>query len=141
MQPKRKSYSPVFIVIGGLLVIVAAYYCAGGMYEGATIFEWQKRMRDVMAHPFAWYLNAYTGKTAIVFLFMYILAVLMYITSRRNYLPGREMGSAKYADVKKVNQKLADLSRDPADPKNIAVMRQEWGSSLLAAWKGGKKRG
>ena len=50
----------------------------------------------------------------------------MYITSRKNYLPGKEMGSAQYADVKKVNKRLADLSKDPDDEKNIVVLKKRW---------------
>lgn len=81
-------------------------------------------MQVVLKEPFEMYFNEYTGKTVMVFLFIYILLALMYVTSRRNYLPGREMGSAQYADVKKVNRRLADLSRDTDDPENIIVPRK-----------------
>lgn len=126
MRPKKKRYSPVLISAGALLVIIFAYYCAGGMREGETIFEWQKRMELIMRQPTVPYLNGYTVRTIIVFLLAYAMAVIMYITSRRNYMPGREMGSAQYADVKKVNQKLSDLSTDPDDPYNIAVPAHRW---------------
>ena len=36
------------------------------------------------------------------------------------------MGSAQYADVKKVNKRLADLSKDPDDEKNIVVLKKRW---------------
>ena len=36
------------------------------------------------------------------------------------------MGSAQYADVKKVNKRLADLSKDPDDEKNIDVLKKRW---------------
>ena len=49
----------------------------------------------------------------------------MHITGKRNYLHGREMGSAQYADVKKVHQRLADLSCNPNDPENIVLLREK----------------
>lgn len=128
MRPKKKSYSPGMIILGVVLVILLAYYCAGGMREGETIFIWKERMEFVINHPFDRYLNSYTAKTIAIFLLIYALAVLMYLTSRKNYLPGREMGSAQYADVKKVNRKLADLSLDPDDMRNIAVIKRRRGT-------------
>lgn len=124
MRPKKKTYSPVMIVLGIILVILLAYYCAGGMRTGETIFEWKERMEFVINHPFGRYLNSYTGKTIVAFLLIYTLAVMMYITGRKNYLPGKEMGSAQYADVKKVNKRLADLSQNPDDLQNIMVIKR-----------------
>lgn len=125
MRPKKKKYSPT-LIFGGMLVIVLAYYCAGAMRPGETIFEWYKRMQLIIEQPMVSYINDYTARTVFIFLFIYALAVTMYITSRRNYLPGREMGSAQYADVKKVNQRLADLSMDPEDPENVVVPVHRW---------------
>lgn len=124
MRPKKKGYSPILLIFGAIATVVAAYYCAAGMRTGETIFIWRERMQVVLKEPFEMYFNEYTGKTVMVFLFIYILLALMYVTSRRNYLPGREMGSAQYADVKKVNRRLADLSRDTDDPENIIVPRK-----------------
>lgn len=124
MRPKKKGYSPFLIAVGAGLVMIAAYYCAAGMRQGETIFLWEERMQTVMQNPMQNYFNAYTVKTLLVFGIIYFLAVLMHITSRKNYLPGREMGSAQYADVKKVNQKLADLSQNPDDPQNIIILKK-----------------
>lgn len=124
MRPKKKGYSPILLIFGAIATVVAAYYCAAGMRTGETIFIWRERMQVVLKEPFEMYFNEYTGKTVMVFLFIYILLALMHVTSRRNYLPGREMGSAQYADVKKVNRRLADLSCDTDDPENIIVPRK-----------------
>ena len=77
-----------------------------------------------MQQPFRNYYNSYTIKVMLVFTLIYALAALMHITGKRNYLPGREMGSARYADVKKVNQRLADLNCNPDDPENIVIIRK-----------------
>lgn len=121
MKPKKRTYSPALIIIGAVFMAIASYYCAAAMHSGETIFQWADRMHRVMDAPLQNYLNAYTAKTFIVFSFVYLLLVLMYVTSRKNYMPGREMGSARYADVKKVNKILADLNNNPLDPQNIVI--------------------
>ena len=126
MSPKNRVYSVPVIIFGAVLVIVAAYYCAGAMEPGETIFQWYERMNLVVENPYEMYWNEYTIKTMFGFLVGYAFAVMMYIASRRNYLPGKEMGSAKFADVKAVNAKLADLSRDVDDPKNIVIRKRRW---------------
>lgn len=105
--------------------MVAAYYCAGGMQPGSTIWDWREEMQHVLEHPFVPYWNQYTGRTILVFLLIYIFADMMYLAGRRNYLPGKEMGSAQFADVKKVNKCLADLSTSPEDSGNIVIMREK----------------
>lgn len=127
MRPKKKAYSPLLLVLGAVITAVAAYYCAAGMHPGETIFEWKDHMSVILAHPARLYLNGYTGKTILVFFLVYFLAAMMYVTSRKNYLPGREMGSAQYADIKKVNRRLADLSRNRNDPENIVIIKRKTG--------------
>lgn len=126
MRPKKKPYSMTMILLGAVLIGIAGYYLAGGMRPGITIFEWEENMKTVLADPFAGYFNQYTWKTILILGLVYLWLVLMYITSRKNYLPGKEMGSAQYADAKKVNKRLADLSKDPDDEKNIVVLRRRW---------------
>lgn len=125
MQPGKKKGSPLLIGTGACLVLALAYYCAAGMRSGETIFIWQERMKLILEHPFAWYVNSYTGKVMLLFLFVYALLVMMYLTGKRNYLPGREMGSAQYADVRKVDRRLSDRSRDKNDPCNILVLKRK----------------
>ena len=39
---------------------------------------------------------------------IYAMAVIMYYTSQRNLMPGKEYGTAQFANVKQVNKVLAD---------------------------------
>lgn len=126
MRPKKKPYSMTLILVEAVLAGIAGYYFAGGMRQGITIFEWEENMKIIMADPFSSYFNQYTWKAIAVFELIYLWLMLMYITSRKNYLPGKEMGSAQYADVKKVNKRLADLSKDPDDEQNIVVLKRRW---------------
>ncbi|MGN0141699.1 MAG: hypothetical protein ACI4AD_05680 [Roseburia sp.] len=128
MRPKKKRFSMPLFLFGALLVMVAAYYCSAGMRQGETIFQWYDRMNVIMQEPFYNYWNNdYIWKTMALFLLAYAFAVMMYITGKRNYLPGKEMGSSDFANVKEVNAKLADLSNDVDDPQNIVIIkRRRW---------------
>lgn len=143
MRPKKKTYTPLLLIVGAIITVVAAYYCAAGMGAGETIFTWRERMQTVLQNPFEWYFNEYTGKTEIVFLLIYMLLALMYVTSQKNYLPGKEMGSAKYANLKMVNRRLADLSVDTEDVENIVVPKRTFSEKVkiyFAQKKRGKRR-
>ena len=121
MTPKKKKHSLTVLSAGGLLVTIAAYYCAAAMSPGRTVFIWMEEMKKVLENPFQTAVNEYTLRTVAIFLAVYALLMMMYLTGRRNYLPGREMGSAEYADVKMVNRKLADHHNKADDPGNIVI--------------------
>lgn len=125
MEPKKKRHSLLLSAVGAVLTMIAAYYCAGGMRPGSTIWDWRGEMQHVFENPFVPYWNQYTGRTILVFLLIYMFADMMYLAGRRNYLPGKEMGSAQFADVKKVNKCLADLSTSPDAPGNITVLGEK----------------
>ncbi|MFR4430455.1 MAG: hypothetical protein ACLT4D_14410 [Blautia faecis] len=38
----------------------------------------------------------------------YVIGMVMYVTSRKNYMPGQEFGTAVFADPKKVAKQFAD---------------------------------
>lgn len=126
MEPKKRRHTVAVSVIGAVFIVIAAYYCAAGMRPGSTIWEWREDMQIVLGNPWQPYFNQYTGKTMVVFLLIYIFVDMMYLAGRRNYLPGKEMGSAQFADVRKVNKDLADLSTSPDDPENIVVLKMSW---------------
>ena len=41
-------------------------------------------------------------------MFVYAIAIIMYYTSQRNYMPGKEFGTAKFEEPKHVNKILED---------------------------------
>lgn len=129
MPPRKKRISIPLIMSGIPAVILLGYYCAAGMSPHATIFAWYDEMQVILKQPFVPYLSAYTLRTILIFLLIYLFFVFMYITGQKNYLHGREMGSAQYADVKQVNRKLADKSKSIHDPKNIVIRKKKRGKS------------
>lgn len=126
MTPGKKKYSLPMVILGGIIAVTAAYYSAAAMGKGRTVFVWLEEMKIILKEPCRLYFNSYTLRTAAVFLTIYVMAVLLYTASRRNYLPGKEMGSAQYADVRMVNKRLSDHHNDADDPKNIVIAAGKW---------------
>ena len=49
-----------------------------------------------------------TVKAVAIALGIYAMAIVMYYTSQRNYMPGKEFGTARFENPKQVNKILAD---------------------------------
>lgn len=94
-----------------LLFIIALYggYLAGGVIErGYGLDVLNDNIHYVIRHPFHNYINAYTVKAVLGAAFLYALAFLYYLSTRRNYMFGEEYGSAQWADIKELQKRLRD---------------------------------
>ncbi len=54
------------------------------------------------------YYNTNTVKAVAIALGIYAMAIVMYYTSQRNYIPGKEFGTARFENPKQVNKVIAD---------------------------------
>ena len=107
MVPKKKV-SFWLILIGVLLSGYGGYLLNGAWEPGMELNAFLSSFNRVCAEPFANYYNASTAKAVIIALSVYVIALLMYITSQRNFLPGKEFGTAQFENPKIVNKALAD---------------------------------
>lgn len=134
----KKKFPIVFYVIGGIATLIAAYYCAGAAFPGVTLFTWYERLKDVvLKHPWKNYWNDYTVYVMLAFLMVYGIAVLWDIANKRNYMPGKEMGSAKFGDISAANKKLEDPHHSPKDPLNIVLSKtasRRIADKILCKW-------
>ena len=62
----------------------------------------------ICKYPFGNYFNENTFRCVVIMLCIYGLVVVMYYTSQRNLMPGREFGTARFANVGMVNNALKD---------------------------------
>ena len=67
-----------------------------------------ERRRPIGIYAFANYFNENTIKTVAIVLGIYAMAILMYYTSQRNYMPGKEYGTARFENPQRVNHILMD---------------------------------
>lgn len=108
MQTTKKKPNILLIVIGAIASSYLGYLVAGAWREGIEFNAFLERFNMVCAYPLNDYYNEYTLKGIGIALFIYALVMIMYYTSQRNYMPGKEYGTSKLANVKQVNKILAD---------------------------------
>lgn len=108
MQTTKKKPSLIFILVGAVLAGYLGYLINGAWTEGIAFNEFMDRFNEVCAVPFANYYNSNTVKAVAIALGIYAMAIVMYYTSQRNYMPGKEFGTARFENPKQVNKILAD---------------------------------
>lgn len=115
MTDKKKKPSVVLLVIGALLAAYFGYLVNGAWTKGMDISEFMDSINKVLANPIAdYYKGAVTVKAVLMAILIYAVMVTMYYTSQRNLMPGKEYGTAKFADLSQINRIL----RDKDDKKN-----------------------
>lgn len=108
MQTSKKKPSAVFIVTGALLAAYLGYLIGGAWSDGQNLMIFMESFNQVCQKPFANYFNDNTVKSTAIALGIYAMAILMYYTSQRNYMPGKEYGTARFESPRKANQVLMD---------------------------------
>lgn len=108
MQTTKKKPNIPLILLGAVLAAYLGYLVAGAWREGIEFHVFLSRFEMVCAYPLKDYFNEYTFSIAGYALAAYAVAVIMYYTSQRNYMPGKEFGTSRLADVRQVNKVLAD---------------------------------
>ena len=108
MQTTKKKPNILLIVFGAVLASYLGYLVAGAWREGIEFNAFLERFEMVCAYPLKDYFNEYTFRMIGYALAAYAIGVVMYYTSQRNYMPGKEFGTSKLANVKQVNKVLAD---------------------------------
>ena len=108
MQTTKKKPSVIFILLGAVLAGFLGYLIGGAWHQGIDINEFLQNFNVVCAKPFANYYNENTIKMIAIAIGVYGMAIIMYYTSQRNYMPGKEFGTAKFENPKQVNKILED---------------------------------
>ena len=118
-----------------LLLVSGAlgYYVAAGMEPGFLIFDWMAKLQnEVLVYPFRNYWNEYSLPCMMVAFFIFSLIAMYYMTATKNYMHGREYGTAHFIDASVLNQELADLSTDVNDEKNIVLSyKKGWFGKII----------
>ena len=106
---KKKSPSIIIVIVGAVFVAYAGYLVNGAWTTGININDFINKLNQILAQPFNNYYKGYTTVKAVLSaLLIYAVALTMYYTSKRNMMPGKEYGTAQFADISKVNNRLRD---------------------------------
>jgi len=112
MGTSKKKPSVVLFLLGSLLAAYLGYLVGSVWEEGMVFATFLPAFLKVCENPFAAYWSPYTVKCIVAVWSIYALAMVMYYTSQRNLQPGKEYGTAKFENPKKVNKILADKDED-----------------------------
>lgn len=108
MIGQKKKMSVWFAAVGALLSGYAGYLLNGAWYQGIGVNEFLQRFHQVCEKPLANYYNDLTIKAVLIALMVYFTALLMYVTSGRNLMPGKEFGTARFESPAMANKILSD---------------------------------
>ncbi len=108
MIPGKKKMSLWFVLLGAILSGYVGYLLNGAWEPGCVVYEFLERFEQVRKAPFENYYNERTLQAVVIALMVYTVAILMYLTKQRNFLPGKEFGTAQFASPKRVCKALED---------------------------------
>ena len=100
------------LTIGELFTIYVSYVLNGIWNTNGDIVLILNKFNAAIKNPFGHYYNANTLRAVIYGSVIYGMAVLMYVTSRRNLMHGKEYGTASFADIRMVNKAIADKDKN-----------------------------
>ena len=108
MQTNKKKPSVIFLILGSILAAYLGYLVNGAWEEGMTLNTFLPAFNKVCAAPLDNYYEPSTIKAVMMAIGIYTIVVIMYYTSQKKMMPGKEFGTAQFANVKQVNKVLAD---------------------------------
>ena len=90
-------------LVGVFLAIWFALLVAPRIDNGIlqVISDWS----EIISNPFKVTICANSIRVTFIFLVVYILGILLYESSKKNYRRGEEHGSAKWGNAKEINKK------------------------------------
>ncbi|MGF6990435.1 type IV secretion system protein VirD4 [Lachnospiraceae bacterium PM6-15] len=108
MQEKKKPQYGLWAVLF-VLACLAGYYMAG-LYKapGVTLENVADKLANIILTPATNYYNAYTGRCIALMLTIWLVGLTTYLTNLRNYMFGKEYGSAQWESITRFNRMLAD---------------------------------
>ena len=105
MHGKHSRLRVLIYALGALPVVWIALLLAPSLSEGLPGLL--RNFGSVFDHPFAIHWGENSLKTVLALLCVYGLALMVYLSSDRNYRRREEYGSAKWGDPFKLNRKYA----------------------------------
>lgn len=114
VQKRDNKILFIFIILGEIFTLYFSYILGGVWKPKLDIITIMNEASEALKFPFRNYLSQYTLKAVTIGTIIYVLIILVYLTSQRNLMVGKEYGTARFADINIVNKRL----RDKDDSKN-----------------------
>ena len=118
MRQDKLSKSNLILYACGIVPVVwLGVLIAPGLSGGLP--EMLEKLTAAMAQPFQLTWCDTTLKTVLILLGIYVMAILLYVTSARNYRPREEHGSAKWGSPGKLKK-----YRNREEPEKNKILTQ-----------------
>ena len=118
-QENTKTLIILFAVLTPVVVWLALLFAA--CYEqDIKLFTLIENLSDAINKPFNIRFNEYSIKTVLIFLFLYVMGIGVYFSTRENRRPGEEHGSARWGVASSLSKKYTDK----ADKFNNLILTQ-----------------
>lgn len=123
MQKKISSVTVIFLILGTFVAGWFGVLINDAWHEGIAFGELLTEVTARLKVPFGNYWNATSYKGIMISVLIYGLIVLLYITSKRNLMPGKEYGTARFENPKRISKLLGDEdeSRNRIFSKNVRM--------------------
>lgn len=112
IEPKKKKVPIAVLMLGAVGSAYLGYLLNAAWYPGIDFNHFMEAFNQILSRPFGNYLNDTTIKAVMASVVIYVMVVIMYYTSQMNLMPGKEYGTARFADVRMVNQALKDKNEN-----------------------------
>ena len=104
MNRDDRKTSIIIYIIGIIPVIWISLLIAPYLVDGGLV-EIIKNSNAIFSNPFNFVICGNSVKTILIFVLVYILAILTYESTRKNYRKKEEHGSAKWGSATSLNKK------------------------------------
>ena len=103
MRQDEKKIARIFYILGVIPIIWISLLIAPYIDKG--LINIIKNASLAFSNPFKIIFTENSIKTILIFLLIYLLGILLYESTRKNYRRREENGSAKWGDAGKINKK------------------------------------
>ena len=127
---KSNKVPIVLFAIGFLVSVILGYFIGGAFsFEDVNASNFFDKVEYVFEHPFH---NWYNDKTIKIFFIFFVIFLMFYAVFLDSYYKkfmfGKEMGSAKWGNVKRFNKKLQDKTSYKNEKKEQKKTKGETGN-------------
>lgn len=105
---KRKKPLYSFWIFLLILSLYTGYSLGKLDFDVVTIDNFLMKVQYALLHPFPLQTTEYTKNCIMLAVLLWLIAFLSYLSKLKNYMPGKEYGTAQYANPSKINKKLSD---------------------------------
>ena len=110
MQEEKRKQQIILFILGIIPVIWLSLIIAPNIDGG--LIDIIKKLTKALDNPFRITICENSLKTVLFLLVVYVIAILIYYSSRKNYRRNEEYGSAKWGIAKKICKKYIDKNNN-----------------------------